>query len=82
MSSIDEAIAKGKRRRKTAAIFSLIGLFAVAAIYFIWLFLTKGYAFNVTPDEAAKSPAFQVVGGNAFFISDKLYVIGLSLIHI
>lgn len=76
MSSIDEAIAKGKRRRKTAAIVSLIGLFAVAAIYFIWLFLTKGYAFNVTPDEAAKSPAFQVVDGNAFFISDKLYVIG------
>ncbi|WP_420934076.1 SUMF1/EgtB/PvdO family nonheme iron enzyme [Alteromonas sp. A081] len=76
MSSIDEAIAKGKRRRKSAAIFSLIGLSIIIAIYFSWLFLTKGYAFSVYPDDAAKAPQFSVLSGTAFFISDKLYVIG------
>lgn len=78
MSSIDEAIAKGKRRRKSAAIFSLIGLSIIIAIYFSWLFLTKGYAFAVYPEDAAKAPQFSVLSGNAFFISDKLYVIGSS----
>ena len=38
MSSIDEAIAKGKKRRKGMAIASLIGLAVILALYFSWLF--------------------------------------------
>ena len=43
MSSIDDAIAKGKKRRKGVAIASLIGLAAVLVVYFV-IALTKGYA--------------------------------------
>ncbi|GFD81592.1 hypothetical protein KUL118_44540 [Tenacibaculum sp. KUL118] len=76
MSSIDDAIAKGKKRRKGVAIASLIGLAAVLVIYFSWLFLTKGYAFVVAPERAATAPQFAVTSGNALFIGDKLYVFG------
>ena len=76
MSSIDEAIAKGKKRRKGMAIASLIGLAVILALYFSWLFLTKGYAFVVSPERAAKTPEFNVVSGTALFMADKLYVFG------
>ena len=76
MSSIDEAIAKGKKRRKGMAIASLIGLAVILALYFSWLFLTKGYAFVVSPERAAKAPEFNVVSGTALFMADKLYVFG------
>ena len=76
MSSIDDAIAKGKKRRKGVAIASLIGLAAVLVVYFGWLFLTKGYAFAVSPERAAQNPQFAVLSGSAMFISDKLYVFG------
>ena len=76
MSSIDDAIAKGKKRRKGVAIASLIGLIAVLVVYFSWLFLTKGYAFVVSPERAAIAPEFSVSDGTAMFISDKLYVFG------
>ncbi len=72
MSSIDDAIAKGKKRRKGVAIASLIGLAAVLVVYFGWLFLTKGYAFAVSPERAAQNPQFAVLSGSAMFISDKL----------
>lgn len=76
MSSIDDAIAKGKKRRKGVAIASLIGLIAVLVVYFSWLFLTKGYAFVVSPERAAIAPEFSVSDGTAILISDKLYVFG------
>jgi hypothetical protein len=76
VSSIDDAIAKGKKRRKGVAIASLIGLAAVLVVYFGWLFLTKGYAFAVSPERAAQNPQFAVLSGSAMFISDKLYVFG------
>ena len=76
MSGIDEAIAKGKRRRKLMALGGVSGIILLALIYFGWLFLTKGYSFNVLPEEAARAPIFSVSQGNGFFIGNKLYVIG------
>ena len=71
MSSIDEAIAKGKKRRKGMAIASLIGLAVILALYFSWLFLTKGYAFVVSPERAAKAPEFNVVKWKHHAIKSK-----------
>ena len=78
MSGIDEAIARGKRRRKVIAVGAVIGIILVALIYFGWLFLTKGYSFNIQPEDAAHAPSFTVSQGNGFFIGSKLYVIGSS----
>lgn len=76
MSSNDDAIARGRRRRKLVAISSFVSLLLVALMYFTWLFLTKGFSFNVTPEPAAQTNSFAVTGGNGFFIGDKLYVLG------
>ena len=64
------------RKAKGRCYGLLIGLAAVLVVYFGWLFLTKGYAFAVSPERAAQNPQFAVLSGSAMFISDKLYVFG------
>lgn len=76
MSIHDETIAKGRKKRKLVALISVITLFSVISIYFGWLFLTKGYSFEVLPNEITTSAKLAVSEGNGFFIENKLYIIG------
>ncbi len=76
MSSIEQDIEKGKRKRRMMAIVSCIGLLLVGFVYFGWLFMTKGYSFTVMPQEAAISQQFSTSSGMGFFIENKFYVIG------
>ncbi|MGM0526714.1 MAG: SUMF1/EgtB/PvdO family nonheme iron enzyme [Pseudomonadota bacterium] len=78
MSVIDDDIAKGKRRRKWLALSSGVALTIIVAVYFSWLFLTKGHSFTVVPEQAAKAPAFEVIEGTGFFVDNKLYLFGGS----
>ena len=66
MNSLDEAIEKGRRKRRLMAIGFSVGILALLVIYFGWLFLTKGYSFTVKPAEAVQTQRFAVHSGVGF----------------
>lgn len=76
MTILDEAIEKGRRKRRLMAIGFSVGIIALLFFYFSWLFLTKGYSFTVKPSEAAQSEQFSVKSGVGFFIGNKYYALG------
>jgi formylglycine-generating enzyme required for sulfatase activity len=76
LSSIEQDIEKGKRKRRMMAIVSCIGVVLIGIVYFGWLFMTKGYSFTVMPQEAAMTQRFSTSSGMGFFIENKFYVIG------
>jgi formylglycine-generating enzyme required for sulfatase activity len=76
LSSLEQDIQKGKRKRRMMAIVSSLGVLLLGIVYFGWLFMTKGYSFTVMPKEAAMSQRFSTSSGMGFFIENKFYVIG------
>ena len=76
MATLDEAIEKGRRKRRLMAIGFSVSILALLFIYFGWLFLTKGYSFTVKPTEAAQTQRFAVKSGIGFFIDNKYYAVG------
>ncbi len=78
MSSIDQSIQSGKRKRKIVVIGGSVGLTTVLILYFAFLFLMQGHNVQVAPDEAAKTQGFSVISGLGFFMDNKLYSMGSS----
>ncbi len=76
MSSIDESIQSGKRKRKILVIGGSIALTTVLMLYFGFLFLMQGHNVIVFPDETSKTQRFAVVAGVGLFIENKLYSLG------
>lgn len=78
MTTLDEAIGKGRRKRRMLALIASMSLLALALLFFAWLFLTKGYSFTVKPDDAAPTQSFSVSSGFGFVIQNKFYLLGSS----
>lgn len=76
MTTLDEAIEKGRRKRRIMAVGFSVSIIMLLIIYFGWLFVTKGYSFTVKPGEAAQTQRFAVRSGLGFFIDSKYYAIG------
>ncbi len=74
MATLDEAIEKGRRKRRIVAIGISAGTLTLLIVYFGWLFLMKGYSFSVKP-ETAENHQFMVKSGAGFFLQNKLYVL-------
>ena len=75
MNELDRSI---EQSRKSRFIYTLlvgcllcVGLF----VYLIWLFLAKGYAVQIMPEEAQSSAFVRVVEGQGVYVGGALYTL-------